>query len=157
MIVRMTFSLSIQSAAAIVGATRLATGVARQIGKAIGFDEVLRSGDVSAESASESKSTDIGAAIERLAETVMKKLTAMDWGANPPASIEVTPEGRLQVVGDHPAAAQIEAALADDPDVRGAVSGLIAAGASVPMAVDLTSAADLTKTVGQANIPKSRI
>lgn len=143
----MTFSLSIQSAAAIVGATKLATGVARQIGKAIGFDEVLRSGGVSAETVTESKAADIGAAIERLADTVMEKLTAMDLDTNPPASVEVTPDGRLQVVGDHPAAAHIEAVLADDPDVRDAVTGLIAAGATVPMAVDLTNAAR------QANIP----
>lgn len=154
---RMTFSLSIQSAALVFGATKLATGVARHVGKAIGFDEVLRSGNAPVDPAGKpSAGTDIASATTRLTETVLQKLNEAGLGNNPPASLEITPDGRLQVVGDHPAAAEIEATLAEDPVVRAAVSGLVAAGATVPLAVDLTAAADLTNPVGQANISTRR-
>ncbi len=150
---RLTLPLSIQSAAAVVGATKLVTAVTRQIGKAVNFADVLASAGASesaTESASEPERKPVSAiddATSTLAKSVQQKLSALGIDPNQLPGLHVNDQGELQLGGDHPKAAEIEAALADDPAVRDAVDSLVAVGGRLPISVDLTNGSP------QANIP----
>ncbi|WP_146456747.1 hypothetical protein [Rubripirellula tenax] len=136
-------SLPLQSAGAIVGAAVLATKAVQQIGKSLGFDEVLAA-EASANAASSPE-----ALIKELSQAIAERLDESGFGVNLPAKLDVTFDGEIQVAPNHPQAAQIESRLANDPKISTIVEKLRSSAGPGPWSVDLT------KSSTQGNILES--
>lgn len=140
-------SLPIPPTTLILGAAKLAQGVASRVGQAIGFDDVLHGTD----SVDDSIITN-DALTDQLVDSIRARLVQsglIDSGGEPNQTLQlsVQQDGALRVEGGHPRAAEIEALLGSSPQIVGAASKLARSGGPTEIAIDLTS------PKLQANIP----
>ncbi|WP_145168871.1 hypothetical protein [Rubripirellula lacrimiformis] len=147
-------SFPIQGAAASVGAlalgshaigavAQIAKQAGQQLGKAISFDEVLGAGTDPASAEDPVSAED---PIGELTAAIRDRLSSMGMTSNLPDEIRVQSDGQI-LVGDHPNAAEIEAALAADPEITGLIDQLKSTSSPGPWSIDLTNSPT------QGNIP----
>lgn len=134
-------SLPIPTTTLILGATKLAHGVANRVGQVIGFDEVLRGAD-SAQASGVTK--DVGTMTNELSHSIRSQLRQSGVhlsgdGPNQSLRISVEPGGDLTVRGDHSRAAEIEALLGANPQITHQARQLAMAGGPSEISIDLTS------------------
>lgn len=138
-------SLPIPSTTLILGAAKLAHGVASRVGQAIGFEDVLHGGVDSVGS--------VAGLTDQLADSIREHLNRsglrpmVGGGPNQALQLSVKPDGTLIVEGDHPRAAEIEALLASSPSIVETATRLAQQGGPTQITIDLTSLSV------QANIP----
>ncbi len=139
-------SLPIPPTTLILGAAKLAQGVASRVGQAIGFDDVLHG----------THAVDDGitndALMGQLVDSIRTRLVQsglMDAGGEPNQTLQlsVQQDGGLRVLGAHPRAAEIEALLGSTPQIVSTARKLARSGGPAEIAIDLTSPNP------QANIP----
>ena len=141
-------SLSIPSATLILGAARLAQGVASRVGQAIGFEDVLHGADAPQQTESGEPSALSTQLVEAIRSRLFQSgLISMDGGPNQSLQLGVNQDGTLRVSGDHPRAAEIEALLASSPSIVETAGKLAQSGEVSEITIDLTSPSV------QANIP----
>ncbi len=115
-------TLVVQGASHLVqGASHLAGEVARRVGQAVGFADVLAgtespTGDeFDLTGATSPSRRDLRA---ELVESIDRILRESGVNLDQPLQLSVDPDGALRVVSDHERAAEIEAKLEGDPDIR---------------------------------------
>ena len=113
-----TLSLPISTAAAVVGAVKLAQGIAQGVSQAIGFHDVL----------SETSAGDASDSLEQLTQSIQQRLSDSGIQVNQELPIRITEDGQLRVDGDHPRAAEIEAVLNSDRQITESAKRLTAPG-----------------------------
>ena len=138
-------------------AVQVAQVAAQKIGDAIGFDEILQGASSGSPAIAEGESlADLQSQFTHLASETLSK---RGISANPRVSLRVGNQGQIEVTGDHPQAAQIEAALAGNPDLSTLAKKVLASlGTSLgtPEArMELPLPDDLTIPPSMMNIPAS--
>ena len=105
-------SSPVSTAAAAVGAAKLAQGIMRSVangvGEAMGFHDVLRQ-DTPSDAPKVTK--------QNLIDSVRNRLKSADVGVNHPIEISLSERGQIQVEGNHPHGATIESLLNQDASI----------------------------------------
>jgi hypothetical protein len=138
-------SLPIGSAMVVRQATHLADEVARRIGEAVGFAEVLEpsrasdpaSGDWSSEgeTAEAGDSRRLG---EQLSHSIEQWLRLAGFSMNQPLKLRVHSNGSMQVSHPPEQATEIEARLRGNPELRELARQWVANQPEDPAGIDLT-------------------
>ena len=154
-------SFSLAHVALIRTAAQLDTGVARGVGEAVGFDEILhRTAETPvdsvggpAEGLSDGSGLSIADLTRKLTETIRSELSKHAIGLNQPLALRVRQDRKLNVEGDHPQAAAIEAILNSLPKVlelAGKVAGNVGV---IEIPSDLTSKGEPENMIGPGGYP----
>ena len=140
-------SLPIPNLALVHGATQIATQVAGRVGKAMGFDEVLRGGDAAAASSAQQVSgvenTDVVPKIDDLHARISSRIRSLmrEAGMAVSGALEIRLDSRqnLNVDNQHPSGAGIEELLNRDPALKQDFESLVSLTTRNAFSIDLTS------------------
>ncbi len=140
-------SLPIPNLAIVHGATQLATHVAGRVGKAMGFDEVLRGGDasepVSARQIPGVENIDVAPKIDDLHARISSRIRCLmrDAGIILSGALKIRLDSRnnLNVDNQHSSGAGIEELLNRDPALKQDFESLASLTARNAFSIDLTS------------------
>ncbi len=111
-------NLPISAAAAVIGAAKLAQGIAQGVSGAIGFHDVL----------SQPSEAETGEALQQLTEAIGQRLSGAGIEVNQELPIGVTDDGQLRVDSNHPRAAEIESLLNSDDQITAAARRIALSG-----------------------------
>lgn len=70
--------------------------------------------------------------IQEITDAISQWFGESSFADNAPGQLELDQQGRLRVIGDHPAAASIEDALANDPQLQRSLQKIVAGGEIQP-------------------------
>ena len=146
-------SLPIPNLALVHGATQIATQVAGRVGKAMGFDEVLRGGNaasassahqaVPAQQVSGVENTDEAPKIDDLHARISSRIRSLmrEAGMTVSGALKIRLDSRqnLNVDNPHPSGAGIEELLNRDPALKQDFESLASLTARNAFSIDLTS------------------
>ena len=146
-------SLPIPNLALVHGVTQLATHVAGRVGKAMGFDEVLRGGDVAAPTSAQQAdsaqqipsvgNTDVVPKIDDLHARISSRIRSLMREAGMAVSgalkIRLDSRDNLNVDNPHPSGAGIEELLNRDPALKQDFESLVSLTTRNAFSIDLTS------------------
>ncbi|MDB4749383.1 hypothetical protein OAF83_00615 [Rubripirellula sp.] len=146
-------SLPIPNLALVHGATQLATHVAGRVGKAMGFDEVLRGGNAAAPTSAQQadsaqqipgiENTDVVPKIDDLHARISSRIRSLmrEAGMAVSGALKIRFDSRqnLNVDNPHPSGAGIEELLNRDPALKQDFESLASLTARNAFSIDLTS------------------
>ncbi len=154
-------SLPIPNIALIHGATRLATHVAGRVGKAMGFDEVLRGADaphadlaqidVATQNAGEVQNT--AAVRDRLTHQIRSLLEDAGISVNQELHVSVDQQHNLRVDVQHSRSAEIEAVLNQEPALKREFESLARLEKRNDFSIDLTSSGAVANMIAPGGYP----
>ena len=139
--------MPIPNLALVHGATQIATQVAGRVGKAMGFDEVLRGGDAAAASSAQQVSgvenTDEAPKIDDLHARISSRIRSLmrEAGMTVSGALKIRLDSRqnLNVDNPHPSGAGIEELLNRDPALKQDFESLVSLTTRNAFSIDLTS------------------
>ncbi len=160
-------SLPIPNLALVHGATQIATQVAGRVGKAMGFDEVLRGGDavaassaqqaVPAQQVSDAKNTDVAPKIDDLHARISSRIRSLmrEAGMAVSGALQIRLDSRqnLNVDNPHPSGAGIEELLNRDPALKQDFENLASLTARNAFSIDLTSHGPVANMIASGGYP----
>ena len=155
-------SFSLAHVALIRTAAQLATGVARGVGEAVGFDEILHRTtaetpvdgvDGPPQGLSDGNGLSIADLTRKLTETIRSELSKHAIGLNQPLALRVRQDRKLNVEGDHPRAAAIEAILNSLPEVLELAGKVVGNAGVIEIPSDLTSKGEPENMFGPGGYP----
>lgn len=153
--------------ALVHGATQLATQVAGRVGKAMGFDEVLRGGDAAASTSAQQagpaqqisgvESTDGAPNIEDLHARISSRIRSLirdaDLDVSGALKIRLDSRQNLNVDNPHPSGAGIEELLNRDPAFKQDFESLASLTARNAFSIDLTSHGPVANMIAPGGYP----
>ena len=139
--------MPIPNLALVHGATQLATHVAGRVGKAIGFDEVLRGGQTTSPASAQLirsvENTKVAPKVEDLHARISSRIRCLieDAGIAECGALKIRLDSRqyLNVDTPHPSGAGIEELLNRDPALKQDFESLASLTARNAFSIDLTS------------------
>ncbi len=160
-------SLPIPSLRLVHGATQIATQVAGRIGKAIGFDEVLRGDNAAAASSapqslpaqqvSDVENTDLAPRVDDLQVRIRGRIRSLmrEAGMTVGGALQIRLDSRqnLNVDNPHPSGAGIEELLNRDPVLKQDFERLASLTARNAFSIDLTSHGPVANMIAPGGYP----
>ena len=154
-------SLPIPNLALIQGATQLATHVAGRVGKAMGFDEVLRGVASPLAGAAEQRdsveTTDAAPSIGNLHARISRRIRSLmeDAGMAVNGDLKICVDSRhnLTLETQHPSGAGIEELLNRDPELKQDFESLANLTATNDFSIDLTSHGPVANMIAPGGYP----